>query len=164
MAGRRVVSAEPDALRVSRVTGVAVLGSGAIVRMEAFQAMSHLERKPSLEDRFIYLAEVERVVDGDTVVLSIDLGCGTWLRGEHCRLRGIDAPETRGGTEEDKLRGWKASAHLEWMLEDVDPLIIRTHKDEKGKFGRWLVELFDQDGNSINARMITDGFAERFGK
>jgi len=43
-------------------------------------------------------------------------------------------------------------------------LLIRTHKDEKGKFGRWLVELFDSDGNSINARMMRDGFAERFGE
>jgi len=123
-----------------------------------------LERKPSLEDRYTYLARVVRVIDGDTVSLDIDLGCGTWLRGEHCRLYGIDTPETRGGTAEEKIAGHKATMHLEHLLSDVNPLLIRTHQDRKGKWGRWLVELFDSDGNSINARMIRDGFASEFGE
>ena len=118
-----------------------------------------LERVPTLDDRYIYAADLVRVVDGDTVVLDIDLGCGMWLRGEHCRLHGIDAPEKRG---EEKLQGLRSLSHLLHILDDVDQLSIRTHMDKKGKFGRWLVELWTDKGIDINQKMITDGYAVRY--
>jgi len=42
--------------------------------------------------RFHYAAELLRVIDGDTIVVRIDLGFDTW-RKETIRLRGIDTPE-----------------------------------------------------------------------
>ena len=119
----------------------------------------NLEPVPTLADRYVYSAELVRVIDGDSVILDLDLGCGMWLRGERCRLIGIDAPEKRG---DDKLAGFKAMVHMESLLEDVSPLIVRTHKDSKGKFGRWLVELWTTDGVNLNQRMITDGHATEY--
>jgi len=46
----------------------------------------------------IYMARIRRVVDGDTLVVMVDLGFGVEIA-ETLRLRGIDAPElpTRAG-------------------------------------------------------------------
>ena len=38
-------------------------------------------------------AIIVRVIDGDTVVVHMDLGWHTWRHDEHIRLNGIDAPE-----------------------------------------------------------------------
>ena len=37
--------------------------------------------------------------------------------------------------------------------------VIKTYKDRKGKYGRWLVELF-VDGININKQLITEGLAK----
>lgn len=117
--------------------------------------MPHLGRTPTFDDRYVYAAELDHVVDGDTVVLDIDLGCGMWLHGEHCGLFGISA---LGKCGDNGLRGLKSSAHLEFVLRDYDAMLVRTHKDERGVSGRWLVELW-ADGVDINRRMVADGYA-----
>ena len=42
-----------------------------------------------------YKALINRVVDGDTVDVDIDLGFGVWLHDERVRIMGIDTPESR---------------------------------------------------------------------
>ena len=42
-----------------------------------------------------YRCRIDRVVDGDTVDVDIDLGFGVWLREERVRMYGIDTPESR---------------------------------------------------------------------
>ena len=119
-----------------------------------------INQTPTLDDRYIYAAQVVRVVDGDTVVLNIDLGCGVWLNGEHCRLAGIDAPEKRG---EDRAEGFAALHRLQSLIEaEAFRLIVRTYKDRRGKYGRWIVELWTVDGINLNERMVSDGFAREF--
>ena len=54
-----------------------------------------------------YNAIVERVVDGDTVDLRIDLGFSVWIS-ERCRLIGIDTPEPRTRDKREK----KVSVHV----------------------------------------------------
>lgn len=88
-----------------------------------------------------YKATYRNNYDGDTVRLDIDLGFGIIMRDQVVRLLGIDAPEMRGDTLEagrtsrDMLRnvlaGWRES----------DSLIIRTVKDTKEKYGRWLATI-----------------------
>lgn len=50
-----------------------------------------------------------RVIDGDTVVLDIDLGFDTWLRNQTIRLYGLNTPEITG---EEKPEGLKSKAWL----------------------------------------------------
>jgi len=121
---------------------------------------------PCENDLYTYKVRPVRVVDGDTVILDIDLGCGMWLRGERCRLLGINAPEPHTDTRHEGLR---STRHLEELLElDTDwPVFIlaRTHKDKKGKWGRWLVELWKMNDSTaeytrnINQQMVDDGYA-----
>jgi micrococcal nuclease len=42
-----------------------------------------------------YKCELIRVVDGDTIDVSVDLGFKVWLRKERVRLLGINTPESR---------------------------------------------------------------------
>ena len=46
-------------------------------------------------DAFVYQAELERVVDGDTVDVTLDLGFDVKLHKQRGRLHGIDTPESR---------------------------------------------------------------------
>ena len=126
---------------------------------------------------FEYKAKVLRVVDGDTVDLEVDLGFRTLMR-DRFRLSGIDTPETYGvkkGSEEYKA-GMKAK---EWLEEKIggEIILIKTHKDKRGKYGRWLCEIFipivdDQlpaGGQSdilhdLNKEMVKLGLAKEYGK
>ena len=107
-----------------------------------------------------YRAIVTKVVDGDTVRLDIDLGLGIWYRGDNYRLRGIDAPETRGET---RVAGELATEHLEHLIECCKEIKAETFKDKKGKYGRYLVVLWGKDDTgpwiNLNRQMIQDGFA-----
>tara|TARA_R110000824_G_scaffold401727_1_gene614173 strand:- start:2593 stop:2973 length:381 start_codon:yes stop_codon:yes gene_type:complete len=108
------------------------------------------------EDRlYWYRFTTRRVIDGDTIVADLDLGASVILSKQYFRLFGIDAPEKRGKTKE---AGLAAQVHLQKLLTNSVDLLCKTHKDKKGKFGRWLVELYD-NGTNLNQRMIEDGHA-----
>ena len=96
-----------------------------------------------------------RVIDGDTVVLDISLGCDQVTKKRYCRLLDIDAPEVVGKT---KKEGLEATTHLRALLAQADPLLIRTRLDRSGSFRRLLVELWD-GAICLNEQMIKDGFA-----
>jgi len=117
-------------------------------------------------ERYCYLAKVVSVVDGDTVDLDIDLGCNVHIM-ERCRLAGINAPETYG-VKKDSEEYMAGIAVKEWLEEEIGgkEIMIRTIKDKKGKFGRYLVEIgcpFWQTedkrytGDIVNKRMVDVG-------
>ena len=83
-----------------------------------------------------YKATVIRVIDGDTVVLSIDNGFHSRYE-TSVRLLGFDAPEVRTRDLEEKGRGLLAKQRLEELIysEGYD-IYIRTEKSDS--FGRWL--------------------------
>ena len=109
---------------------------------------------------FEYKVHLIKVVDGDTVDLEVDLGFGMIFQ-ERFRLYGIDAPETRTRNKEEKAKGMAAKAWIRDLLNNnPDSLFIRTHKDRKGKFGRYLCEIFyGKKQININQLMIRKGHA-----
>ena len=103
-----------------------------------------------------YKCTVVRVVDGDTVDVDIDLGFGVWMRKQRIRMFGIDAPESRTSNSSERQYGIAAKKFLTEMLDDKE-LILKTHKDAKGKFGRILGEIWrttDFADQSINDYMV----------
>jgi len=115
-----------------------------------------------------YRAKALSVQDGDTVTLDIDLGLSVHVH-ERCRLYGINAPETHGVKKdsEEYKRGMAATEFLRNMIEGKE-VLIRTYKDKKGKYGRYLVEIFEYAETneglapirpSVNAEMIEAGHA-----
>ena len=105
-----------------------------------------------------YNVELVRVVDGDTVDVNIDLGCGVWLHKERVRLYGIDTPESRTRDLEEKKYGKIATKFVENFLDDPKGLILKTAQyDASGKFGRILGTLWrktDFADKSVNDYLI----------
>lgn len=121
------------------------------------------------------------IYDGDTLGLVVDLGRDIWQGPEYHRLYGIDAPEIRPLAT--RAAGTAAREHLRSLIQEhalafSDPhhrtwLLIRSHQTQRhnhyrkaptrGKFGRWLVELFGYNGQelvNLNEQMLLDGFAK----
>ena len=104
-----------------------------------------------------YRCKIVKIIDGDTVDVDIDLGFGVWLHKERVRLFGIDTPESRTRDLEEKKYGLAAKEYLTSMLDDNGCIILKTHKDKTGKFGRILGELWrttNYADQSINNYMI----------
>jgi len=100
-----------------------------------------------------YNCTVERVVDGDTIDVILDLGFDI-LHKCRVRLYGIDTPESRTRDKDEKARGKMAGAFLEEAIEDGEKVIIQTKlKDSRGKFGRILGDVIVDDIN-INQLMV----------
>ena len=100
-----------------------------------------------------YSCKVDRVVDGDTIDVVLDLGFDILYR---CRVRlyGIDTPESRTRNKDEKVRGKLAGAYLKNAVKKGKKVIIETKlKDSKGKFGRVLGNVV-VDGVNINQSMI----------
>jgi len=112
-----------------------------------------------------YNAELRRVVDGDTVDVTIDCGFNMHVK-ERVRLYGINTPESRTRDLEEKKRGLAAKDRLIEILESFgDKFVIKTSVDKKGKFGRLLGELISKDGEqNANQMLLEEGHAvEYFG-
>jgi endonuclease YncB( thermonuclease family) len=112
------------------------------------------ELKVAPQKLYTYGAEVLRVVDGDTLLLDIDVGFR--MRSEQkARLRGINCPEA--GTK----RGDEATAFVKQQLyqlvaEGVPPAaVVRTYKSEK--YGRYLVDLWYLPGESNYEKILANG-------
>ena len=105
-----------------------------------------------------FVKSVDRIVDGDTIDISIDLGFDLTKK-ERVRLAGIDTPEKRTKNQKEKEMGYQATEFLEMHLMEATKLTVRTEKD--GKFGRMLGWLYktDEDTTSINQIMIDKGYA-----
>ena len=108
-----------------------------------------------------YSCKVERVVDGDTIDVILDLGFSVSYK-SRVRLYGIDTPESRTRNKDEKARGKLASAFLSKAIELADQVVIRTElKDSRGKFGRVLGTVVC-DGEDINQGMVDGGFAVKY--
>ena len=111
--------------------------------------------------------EINRVVDGDTIDVTIDLGFDLYKK-ERVRVAGVDTPEKRTRNLEEKALGIDATNWLKEKLESAvagdDDLIIRTELDGGvGKYGRLLGWLYIGDSEvSLNEQMIAEGYAHEY--
>ena len=109
-----------------------------------------------------YKATMVKIVDGDTVDVSIDLGFDIHYN-SRVRLYGINTPESRTRDLEEKKRGLAAKDRVKELCPVGSTVTIKTTKDGRGKFGRILGEIFIEDVN-INQQLVAEGHAvEYFG-
>ena len=110
------------------------------------------------------VTEINRVVDGDTIDVTIDLGFDLYKK-ERVRVAGVDTPEKRTRDLEEKALGIDATNWMKGTLEDTingeHELTIRTElKGGMGKYGRLLGWLYVGDDDvSLNEQMIDRGYA-----
>ena len=113
------------------------------------------------------MIKIDRVLDGDTIDVTIDLGFDLYKK-ERVRIAGVDTPEKRTRNLEEKELGIDATNWLKKELEDVlagdDELIVRTELvGGTGKYGRLLGWLYVGDEQvSLNEQMITEGYAHAY--
>ncbi len=98
-----------------------------------------------------YTCAVRKTVDGDTLDLTIDLGMRTFVD-ERVRLAHGNAAE-RGTPQGDAA----TAAVKEWLRAHPGPYIVRTEKDRKEKFGRYLATITAPDGHELVADMKAAG-------
>ena len=111
-------------------------------------------------EAYVYEAELERVIDGDTIDITLRLGFDVNLKKQRVRLHGIDTPESRTRNLEEKKLGLAAKDRLKELC--VGRFKIKSLG--KGKYGRILGIPYDQDGADICKTLVNEGHAvEYFG-
>ena len=101
---------------------------------------------------FEYMVKVERVVDGDTIDIAIDLGFSLHYK-TRVRLSGIDT------AEKNTELGKQTKEYVKGVLEGKSFRIQTTKPD---KYGRILGELFLADNTSFNKSLIEKGLAKSY--
>jgi micrococcal nuclease len=112
-----------------------------------------------------YKAIVDRVVDGDTMDVVIDVGFKITTH-QRIRLAHVDTPETYrvAHTSEEYKKGMAATQFVERRLADNQNKIkIDTYKSP-GKYGRYLGIIWLDDSDiSLNQELVQKGHAESVG-
>jgi micrococcal nuclease len=92
-------------------------------------------------------ATIERWVDGDTAVATIDLGLDVVLTHQYLRLEGVDTPE-RGQPDYDRATQ---------MSRATCPGPATLTITGKGKYGRWITTVVCSGAN-LNERLRAQGW------
>lgn len=112
------------------------------------------------EPLYNYLALLDRVVDGDTVDITIDLGFRVTTK-QRVRLLGIDAPERNTSEGQASIKFVQ-----DWFLAHRGPYTIASEKPGGGdKFGRYLATIYADATRKVclNDDLVSSGHAKVWG-
>ena len=115
------------------------------------------------------VSSLEKVVDGDTIDVVINLGFDVCTK-QRVRLLGIDTPESRTRDLEEKKFGLLSKKMLkQWCLkavesekDDIEIQLRCPEADSRGKFGRILAEIWvseDGEWTNVNKWMCENNYA-----
>lgn len=101
---------------------------------------------------YVYNAVVERVVDGDTIVVTVDWGFRRRDVNTPIRLSGINAREVKdpGGHE--------AKSHLEKLLPVGTEIVLETAKPDMYN-PRWVANVMTDFTNDLSTYLIEEEWA-----
>ena len=102
---------------------------------------------------YIYKASIESIYDGDTITCTVDCGFGVKLIKQKIRLYGINCPEMRG---ENRVKGKESRDAIREKLMGKQ-IFLKTLKDKKGKYGRYLGIIYLGEEN-INDWIVENGY------
>lgn len=101
-----------------------------------------------------YPAEVERVVDGDTLAVRVAI----WIAQDLnvlVRIRGVDAPELRGRCDDEKARARAAMVALEVLVAGGEVALTAIEGDKY--FGRVIADVTTSTGENVGAALVAGG-------
>jgi len=112
---------------------------------------------------YTYKATLDRVVDGDTVDLNIDLGFDVWVK-KRVRLEHVDTPEKRTTDPLEKHFGFMASDFVLDKLMGAEQMVVKTTLDgSTDKYGRVLGVIWvDHALTSVNDQLIEKYLAVKY--
>ena len=110
-----------------------------------------------------YNCTIDRVIDGDTVDVNIDLGFGIVMKSQRVRIAGIDTPESRTRDLIEKQFGLASKKRAEELLPVGEKFVLLTQLDRRGdvltgKFGRILGD-FQIGESTFTEIMLAEGHA-----
>lgn len=110
-----------------------------------------------MDFEWVYKAECLNVVDGDTYDLRVDLGFNT-TKDIRVRLSGVDTNETYGVPKESEeyRRGAEQTRFVTEWFNDSDELIVKTVKDSKGKYGRYLADVVNGSKEKLSEAILSE--------
>ena len=112
---------------------------------------------------YLYKAKVEKIVDGDTFKVDIDLGFGVWIKDKSVRLYGVNTPESRTTNLEEKKMGLAAKEFTDqWIKKANDKVKIETILDKNEKYGRILARVWNEAGECLNTEIVKAGLAREY--
>ena len=126
----------------------------------------------SNRDTYVRYARLERVIDGDTVDLVVDMG---WNLTQLVRFRllGVDTPELRSSDPDERreaaiARDFVFQTLTAWSnLGDgamhTFPLWVDSRKT--GKYGRWLANIGSRgeaENETLNDLLLFEGLAKEY--
>ncbi|MCK9615298.1 MAG: DUF1016 N-terminal domain-containing protein [Candidatus Omnitrophica bacterium] len=117
----------------------------------------------TLKHLYTYKAYVKKIVDGDTLWVTIDCGFKIWVS-QKLRLRGIDTP---GITTKEGMKSYKFVCN---ELKGLPFVIIKSHG--RDKYDRYLTDIFYlkdgkdplavlEKGEFLNQRLLDASLADR---
>ena len=108
-----------------------------------------------------YKCKINKVLDGDTVDIDLDLGFNIILSNQRLRMAGVDTPESRTANKEEKPRGLLSKKKLAEKLPVGSWQIIETQRSDNNddKFGRILGVFILEDGTKVNDWLIANNYA-----
>lgn len=107
---------------------------------------------------YYYNSRVEKIIDGDTVRLDIDLGFTVHWK-SNCRLYGVNAPELNSKDPEERIKALEAK---EYLIDNLPEKVV-IQSLELDKYGRPLVDIY-VDKRLINEELIQKGLAKEYKK
>lgn len=110
---------------------------------------------------YTYSCKINKILDGDTIEIDIDLGFYIVLSNQTIRLAGLDTPESRTKNLEEKTRGLLSKKKVSEKLPVGSKQKIQTVKqnDNNDKFGRILGIFILEDNTNLNQWMIDNNYA-----
>ena len=95
-------------------------------------------------------AVVERVIDGDTVVL---------VGGEKVRYIGVDTPELQHHPRKKVQPYAKEATEFNRRLVEGQKVRLEMDVERQDKYTRTLAYVFLEDGRFVNAELLKEGYA-----
>lgn len=136
-------------LRAKLKAGEVLIDCGFFVNWPVLkEELKNINITPEMS--YTYAASIDRVIDGDTLLVLIEAGFRIIVR-DRLRLRGIDCPET--GTPE----GDRAKKFVEQLLPAGSTIVVKSHKSKTDIHGRFVVDVFYKKGVAHPREIIKDG-------
>ena len=141
---------------------VALLAVGGSVAGISYYLIGGDDETPAVTTKDIFTLSPEQIVevyDGDT--FKIDLPSQHPLFGDDISVRvaGIDTPELKGSSDEEKALAYKAKNRTQELLSDAK--IIELKNPQRDKYFRVLAEVWI-DGESLGEKLKSDGLAKDY--
>lgn len=102
---------------------------------------------------YTYYTKIDKVVDGDTCDVFIDLGFSVWHK-ERIRLAGIDTAEKNTPL---------GKALKEFLIKNLEGKLVKLEVSKPDKYGRYLGKVYLNSEESVNDQLIKAGLAKPYG-